>query len=268
MARVSGWPRGECGNSSRSDPLPRTDPASRSRRGALLGARRGLSGVLSDVERPTCDVAAGLDRNRRFTGEFAGRLGQLSGIPTLCHYVDPRLAQGANWWANANVDGGAVAVGEAPLTAPFYVVKRNGYEERHWLAPDTGYDVDVSARRRIGSNARPMDGEPASGLEWFATSDLCDQDRTEVACPEPPPAPEPAPASEAVAAPRADVPTDAEAAWLWAALAQLAATGGEVVEAAPAGSPAAAAAEAEEPAPATPRLRFARGLALDPPASR
>src|SRR5688572_27175341 len=80
MARVSGWPRGECGNSSRSDPLPRTDPARRLRRGALLGARRGLSSVLSDVERPACDVPAGLDRNRRFTGKLAGRLGQLGGI--------------------------------------------------------------------------------------------------------------------------------------------------------------------------------------------
>ena len=84
----------------------------------------------------------------------------LSGVPTPCHFVDPAAAQGANWWANANVDGGQVAAGEAPLTAPFYVVKRNGYEERHWLAPDTGYDIDLSASPAIGINARPMDAEP------------------------------------------------------------------------------------------------------------
>ncbi len=166
---------------------------------------------------------------------------------TTCDFVDPRAAQGANWWANENVDGGAVAAGEAPLTAPFYVVKRNGYEERHWIARDTGYDTNLRARRVIGMNARPMDGEPGSGLEWFASSDLCDEDRPEVACPKPappPPAPEvpaePAPAAEA------ETPTDVEAAWLWAALAQLAEAAGQASEAAP----EAAAAAAEAPADA------------------
>ena len=64
---------------------------------------------------------------------------------------------------------------------------------------DTGYDVNISARRQLGQNARPMDGQPASGLAWSNTSDLCDTDRPEFRCPlpqpaEPAPEPEPAPA--------------------------------------------------------------------------
>ena len=76
------------------------------------------------------------------------------------------------------------------------MVKRNGYEERHWLARDTGYDTNSAARRLIGLNARPVDAEPGSGLEWFAGSDLCDADRPELGCPLPTPA-APAPEAEA-----------------------------------------------------------------------
>lgn len=122
----------------------------------------------------------------------------LGGAEVTCHRIDPAAAQGANWWATSEIDGGPVAEGQAPLTAPFYVVVRNGYEERHWLAADTGYDVDISARRLLGQNARPIDGQPHSGLEWYATSDLCDTSRPELGCA---PEPEPAPA-EPVAAPR------------------------------------------------------------------
>ena len=127
----------------------------------------------------------------------------LSGVPTACYFVNPAAAQGANWWAASNVDGGAVASGEAPLTAPFYVFQRNGFEERHWMKQDTGYDVHVSAKRVIGQNARPMDGQPASGLAWSRNSDLCDTDRPEMNCPlpAPEPAPAPAPAPEAEPAP-------------------------------------------------------------------
>lgn len=181
------------------------------------------------------------------------------------------MAQGANWWANENVDGGAVAAGEAPLTAPFYVVKRDGYEERHWLARDTGYPINLTARRLIGNNARPMDGEPASGLEWFDSSGLCDENRPEVACPKPP-APAPAPeAAEAEAEPAPEAAATADAdAWLWSALARLVEAAGQA-EAAPA-KPAAAEAPAdaaeETAAPANPTFRFARGLVTDPPAAR
>jgi hypothetical protein len=84
----------------------------------------------------------------------------------------------------------------APLSAPFYVVKRDGFEERDWLAEDTGYRVDLAARRRLGNNARPMDGQPGSGLQWFDAPALCDPARPEMGCSPPPaskpPAPEPA----------------------------------------------------------------------------
>jgi hypothetical protein len=120
----------------------------------------------------------------------------VGGVESECAYVDPAAAQGANWWAASNLDGGTVGSGEAPLPAPFYVVQRNGYEERHWKAQDTGYDVDISARRLIGQNARPMDGQPQSGLEWVASSDLCDTERPEMGCAPSPLAPEPEDESE------------------------------------------------------------------------
>ena len=106
-----------------------------------------------------------------------------------CWYVDPARAQGANWWATDDPTGGAVGSGEAPLTAPFYVISRgDGYEERYWMSVDTGYAVNISARRTLGQNARPRDGEPASGLEWWQGADLCDTARPEMGCVPPPPA--------------------------------------------------------------------------------
>ena len=173
----------------------------------------------------------------------------LSGVPTECYYVNPAAAQGANWWATANPDGGAVSSGEAPLTAPFYVVQRNGHEERHWMMHDTGYDVNLFASRQLGQNARPMDGQPASGLAWSNQSDLCDTDRPEFRCPlpaPPPPAPEPAPAEAqgvdlltALEDSLPDVPDDEE--------------------------------QVEDASPARPlehsKFSFAKGLALVPPAS-
>ena len=137
-------------------------------------------------------LVEGIDR----TGGMQTSTCKLGRHEVTCHRIDPAAAQGANWWATSEVDGGAVAEGQAPLTAPFYVVVRNGYEERHWLAADTGYDTDISARRLLGQNARPMDGQPHSGLEWYATSDLCDMARPELGCaPQPEPAPEPEPAA-------------------------------------------------------------------------
>jgi len=113
----------------------------------------------------------------------------LDGARVPCYVVDPDHGQGARWWATDQVDGGAVASGMAPLSAPFYVVERNGFEERHWLAEDTGYPIDIAARRRLGHNARPRDGQPGSGLEWFDHSSLCDQARPKMGCAPPPKAP-------------------------------------------------------------------------------
>jgi hypothetical protein len=115
----------------------------------------------------------------------------VTGGQTLpCWYVDPSKAQGANWWALDDPSGGAPGSGEAPLPAPFYVVKRDGFEERHFMAIDTGYPVNLSGRRQLGLNARPRDGQQGSGVQWFDTSDLCDTARPEMGCaPAPPPAP-------------------------------------------------------------------------------
>jgi hypothetical protein len=195
----------------------------------------------------------------------------LGGVQATCDFVDPAAAQGANWWANVNIDGGQVAAGEAPLTAPFYVVKRNGYEERHWLARDTGYDKNISARRAIGLNARPMDAEPGSGLEWYAGSDLCDADRPELGCPLPAAA-VPAPESQAAEAEAGQgsgtAPTD-QATWLWNALAELTvAVDDASSRPAAAAADSAGAAAAGTEAPATSTFSFTRGLALVPPAAR
>ena len=196
------------------------------------------------------------------TGGMATHTCLLGGVPTPCDYVNPAAAQGANWWANTNIDGGAVGSGEAPLTAPFYVVKRNGYEERHWLAADTGYGVDISARRVIGVNARPMDAEPGSGLEWCLGTDLCDTDRPELGCPLPVAEPaEPGRGAgrrgrgrgrrrgrrpDAAAAPEAAP----DLSWLWELLAGLAADQ-QAAAAAPAAPTAAAPAASGDAAAGT-----------------
>lgn len=43
--------------------------------------------------------------------------------------------------------------------------------------------MHVQARRALGQNARPRDGQPGSGLEWFDTSGLCDPSRADMDCP-------------------------------------------------------------------------------------
>jgi hypothetical protein len=200
----------------------------------------------------------------------------VGGEPVECYYVNPAAAQGANWWATSNVDGGAPASGEAPLTAPFYVIERNGYEERHWMAQDTGYATHVSAQRLIGQNARPRDGQPRSGLIWYAASNICDLDRPEMRCAR---APSTAPAAKPAAEPAANKPA-AEPEAEDAAAAGESATGVAALlqkfaalrdsanaDSAEAGERAADDAAASSP-PANSTFSFARGLALVPPASQ
>lgn len=267
------------------------DPAAR--RAAAWQPWSGLGGVgksealFHDMMGPghppfsTIGLVDGIDN----TGGMISHTCRLGGVPVACAYVDPAKAQGANWWAKDNVGGGSPTEGEAPLTAPFYVVKRNGYEERHWKAVDTGYPVDISARRRIGQNARPRDGEPGSGLEWFASSDLCDTERPETGCPlappaaaapAPPEAPAPEPAPEAAPVDQAaPVSADDAAVRRWEGLAEaVAARRGAArrAEPAPSGSTerraaraaAAPRADAARPSPFT----FTRGMRVGPPAAR
>lgn len=120
------------------------------------------------------------------TGGMIKRKCLSRGKPVTCWYIDPRRAQGSRWWATEDPGGGAVGTDMAPLTTPFYVVERNGFEERHWLSEDTGYRIDIRARRRLGQNARPVDGEPGSGLKWVDSSSLCDPTRPKMGCSPPP----------------------------------------------------------------------------------
>jgi hypothetical protein len=191
----------------------------------------------------TIGLVEGIDN----AGGMQMRTCLVGGAETECAYVDPAAAQGANWWATSNPDGGTVGSGEAPLSAPFYVVQRNGYEERHWKAQDTGYDVDITARRLIGQNARPMDGQPQSGLEWFASSDLCDTERPDMGCAPPPPAPEPGAEAEPAAGATGD------GSEVWAMLAEALAE----IE----------AAAASAPAPGGDEVEVATGDGADAPAS-
>lgn len=112
------------------------------------------------------------------TGGMVKRQCAISGATHDCWYVDPNRAEGTRSWQFTPGGEPGPTTYPAPLSHPFYVVKRNGHEERHWLRDDTGYPVDISARRQLGKNARPRNGtipnEVGSGLAWSRSSDLCD----------------------------------------------------------------------------------------------
>lgn len=93
-----------------------------------------------------------------------------------CWYVNPSVGviQGSTSWATVQIDGYLDPVkAPAPLSRPFYVVKRNNKEERYWIRADTGYSIDISASRTLRKNARPVDNPAGSGLTWTKTG-LCD----------------------------------------------------------------------------------------------
>lgn len=140
------------------------------------------------------------------------------GARVPCWYVNPSVGviQGATAWATLNPDGGARDRAPAPLSRPFYVIKRNGMEERHWLRADTGYPVDISARRQLGRNARVRSNQAGSGLAWTRTSGLCDVTTGRGACaatppptpptpPAPPAPPNPIPAPSGITSARTTV---------------------------------------------------------------
>lgn len=110
-------------------------------------------------------------------------LGEAGSVP--CWYIDPRVGviEGATAWATLDPTGGPSAtVAPTPLSHPFYVVERDGYEERHWLQADTGFDIDISGRRLLGRNARPRPSQPGSGIDWLRSTDLCDATAQRGAC--------------------------------------------------------------------------------------
>ena len=113
------------------------------------------------------------------TGGAVERSCTLPGVSgaVSCWYVNPSIGviQGATGWAQLSPDGnGSPTVVPAPLSKPFYVIKRNGTEERHWLKSDTGYAIDISGTRLLGKNERPRSNQTGSGITWSSTSGLCD----------------------------------------------------------------------------------------------
>ncbi|MGQ0832710.1 MAG: FG-GAP repeat domain-containing protein [Microthrixaceae bacterium] len=104
-----------------------------------------------------------------------------------CWFVDPAVAEGATGWRFQPDGYGDPTRAPTPLSYPFYVLKRGGYEERHWLRADTLYSIDISGRRLLGKNARPRDSQAGSGLTWASYSGLCDLATGKGACDAHPP---------------------------------------------------------------------------------
>lgn len=109
-------------------------------------------------------------------GGAVARSCAIAGVGSVtCWYIDPAVAQGANWWADlAPKDGGSSTEAPAPISAPFYVVKQAGYERRYWLRADTGYGSDITGLRQLGKNDRPKDAQSGSGIAWSPGGGLCD----------------------------------------------------------------------------------------------
>ncbi|MGI8416554.1 MAG: FG-GAP-like repeat-containing protein [Nakamurella sp.] len=109
------------------------------------------------------------------TGGAVQRSCRLNGTSYPCWYIDPNAAQGSSWWASLTpLDGGSPTVAPTPIAAPFYVIKRNGLEQRYWLKADTGYVTDISGTRVLGKNARPRSSQSGSGITWTNAGGFCD----------------------------------------------------------------------------------------------
>ena len=129
------------------------------------------------------------------TGGAVKRVCTLGGEFHECWFVNPKVGviEGATAWT-ASPDGrGSPTVAPAPLSKPFYVVKRGGREERHWLRADSGYGIDISGTRQLGRNERPRSNQAGSGVTWASSSGLCDLTTGRGDCgpttPPPPPPP-------------------------------------------------------------------------------
>jgi hypothetical protein len=127
------------------------------------------------------------------TGGAQARTCTLTGVAgtVSCWYVDPSVGtiEGATGWARITpLDGGSPTSTPTPLAAPFYVVDRGATEERHWLRADTGYSIDISGSRNIGTNERPRSNQSGSGVTWKSGSGLCDLTTGRGSCLPPAPA--------------------------------------------------------------------------------
>lgn len=92
-----------------------------------------------------------------------------------CMHVDTAAAQGHRGWTGT--PSGSTSV--APLSLPFDVVKVGTDEWRLWDADDTGYGVDIAARKPLVANARskPNPDQPCeriSPITWYVNGSVVD----------------------------------------------------------------------------------------------
>lgn len=106
-----------------------------------------------------------------------------------CMHVDPADAQGHRGWTGTPSGSASVA----PLSLPFDVVKVGDDEWRLWDSADTGYGVDIAARKPLVANARskPNPDRPCeriSPITWYVNGSVVDSvDRSGCADVYPPP---------------------------------------------------------------------------------
>jgi len=91
--------------------------------------------------------------------------------PIDCYRVDPAKAQGSTGWANWGTYDPSRTNGVTPLPKPFYVFRYPiggvDYEYRVWMSAETGYDINITARHPVTTNAR-------TSIEWFNSTTVCD----------------------------------------------------------------------------------------------
>ncbi|WP_436793013.1 FG-GAP repeat protein [Actinospongicola halichondriae] len=92
-----------------------------------------------------------------------------------CNHVDPGDAQGYLGWTGT--PSGSTSV--APLSYPFDVVKVGSDEWRLWDRADTGYGVDIAAKKPLTANPRSKTNpdrpcERISPVTWYVNGSVVD----------------------------------------------------------------------------------------------
>ncbi len=84
-----------------------------------------------------------------------------------CYKIDPSQAEGyTGSWIYSPYEGDTSDGIPSPLTYSFWSYVQYSDEHRHWLGPDTGYNIDIRAIRDTADNAR-------GNLLWYNSSYLC-----------------------------------------------------------------------------------------------
>jgi hypothetical protein len=123
-------------------------------------------------------VFAGLDGSVGRFGGMEQRTCDIAGIGNgvTCFYVDPARSQGSTGWRLGTYDPNRTNY-VTPLPKPFYVVRAGDREYRYWIQADTGYDIGITAHKRVVANARN-----AGELVWEGTAPLCDRTANRGSC--------------------------------------------------------------------------------------